>query len=93
MFFTFIFLATTDPRDTPVALKSPVYKKSWFIAVVVVVCFLLLVLLAMLLITRKRGERYPGKQNFACYGQSEASFMFYVHVNLPLALHVEDDQG
>jgi uncharacterized membrane protein AbrB (regulator of aidB expression) len=43
------------------AQNSPVYKRSWFVAVVVIVIFLLIVLLVALLITRKRGERYPGE--------------------------------
>ena len=42
------------------AESSPIYKRSWFVAVVVVVCFLLIILLVALLVTRKRGERYPG---------------------------------
>lgn len=42
------------------AQSSPIYKRSWFVAVVVVVCFLLIILLIALLVTRKRGERYPG---------------------------------
>ena len=52
-YFLFFFLA--------IARKSPIYKRSWFVAVVVVVCVLLLVLIIALLITRKRGERYPGE--------------------------------
>lgn len=46
-------------EPTAKARTSPIYKRSWFVAVVVVVCVLLLILLIALLITRKRGERYP----------------------------------
>ena len=41
------------------AQNTAVHKQSWFVAVVVIVIFLLIVLFVALLITRKRGERYP----------------------------------
>ncbi|XP_028417508.1 fibronectin type III domain-containing protein-like, partial [Dendronephthya gigantea] len=43
----------------PKAQNSPIYKRSWFVAIVVIVCLLLILFLIALLITRKRGERYP----------------------------------
>ncbi|XP_028417506.1 fibronectin type III domain-containing protein-like [Dendronephthya gigantea] len=48
-----------EEGETPIAQSSPIYKRSWFVAMVVIVCLLLILLLIALLITRKRGERYP----------------------------------